>query len=438
MCADRPTPWPSAAETPIGRRAARACLALALILPLAWCVIYHQAYPHLLVDEPGHIGNVLHFVEGKPGWPEQMTMLPGYHFIVAALWELSPPLGLFALARLVTALFATLGTLAFACAWRRWHVGRNAATLPSLADAGPATLLFALLPLLQPFTGLAYTDAPAIAAVLAAIMSHLAGHRFTAALLFAGAASLRQTSLLWAGFLILVEVSRTGFRPLELLRRAGWLALLLAAAAMVVLFSGRLTVGTDTGTAARFNIATVHTAALLGWFLLAPVAIRHGPAALRAIVVAPRRSNPTRITTLLVLIASAAMALTFANPHPWNRELFWEGSPFTLLRNWPLVWIDRHEPLQWLSGFLVALGAALTASAIRRQPNRAALVSATVCGAALPLANNLVEPRYFIPAAVFALLLMEIRPGTTRLLIGWWALLCVVHGFFIARGLSLW
>src|SRR5207244_3229380 len=134
----------------------RLCLAAAFGVTIVWFFVYNHFRPDYLVDESGHLGNIYHFLEGKPGWPEQMTMLPGYHFVVTALWQLHPPFRLLTLARLVSTLFSLGGLAAFAFAWRRIH-GRH---------PGRATLLLALLPILQPFTGMAYTDAPALALVL--------------------------------------------------------------------------------------------------------------------------------------------------------------------------------------------------------------------------------------------------------------------------------
>src|SRR5438874_1488153 len=131
---------PVARET----RTGRLCLAAAYGLTLAWFFVFNHFRPDYLVDESGHLGNIYHFLEHKPGWPEQMTMLPGYHYIVAALWQLHPPVNLLTLARLVSTLTALLGLTAFASAWRRVHD----------SSPGRATLLLALLPICQPFGAL--------------------------------------------------------------------------------------------------------------------------------------------------------------------------------------------------------------------------------------------------------------------------------------------
>ena len=76
----------------------------AAALVVGWLVIYVVARPAGLVDEPGHLANIYHFLTQKPGWPEAMPMLPGYHYSVVALVKLLPGIEVLTLARAVTAL----------------------------------------------------------------------------------------------------------------------------------------------------------------------------------------------------------------------------------------------------------------------------------------------------------------------------------------------
>jgi hypothetical protein len=416
----------------------RGCLAAAFGVTLVWFFVFDRWRPDYLVDEPGHIGNIYHFLEGKPGWPEQMTMLPGYHYLVAALWQLHPPLKLLTLARLVTTLASFLGLAAFAVAWTRLHRPTRGVAL-----AGPATLLLALLPIFQPFTGLAYTDAPALAFALGAVAAHLGGHRALAALAFVPALLTRQTNLLWPTFLVVYEFLRADAPRREFLHRTRWLLLLLAfsagAIALALATAGRLTPGTQTGNDLSFNPAILHFAGLLALVIGLPVWLAQAPAAFRDYLTALRKRRIlTFVLSALALGAATALALTFRNPHQWNRDLFWDGCTFTLLRNWPLVWLDAHPWLRAASGLnLVLMAVALTLT-FMRQPHRLGLWLALAFGALQPFTNSLVEPRYFIPVFAFVLLFLDLSPVTTRRLTLWWLLLCLVHAPFIARGLSLW
>lgn len=401
----------------------------AAALVVGWLVIYVIARPAGLVDEPGHLAAIYHFLGEKTGWPEAMPMLPGYHYIVVALVNVFPGVEVLTLARAVTALTALVGLAAFALAWRRLH-GQS---------AGRATLLLALLPLTQPFTALAYTDVPALACVFVALWAHLTGRRAFAALLLAAAVALRQTSLAWAGFLIAWEFLRSDEPRRTFLARIAWQAALLAVAAILILAAGRLTLGSQHGNDFRFNPATLHFAGLLLLVLGLPVWLAHAPAAWRQ-TRALLRTHPARSAALLTLALAAAtgLALTFANPHVWNRELFWDGCSFTLLRNWPLVWLDAHPWLRVLSGLNLVLMATALALVFSRQPHRHALWLALGIGLLPAFTNSLVEPRYFIPAAGVLLLYLRIPAPDTRRLAWWWGALSLLHAPFIARGLSLW
>lgn len=410
-------------------RADRICLVAAFALTLAWFFAFDHFRPDYLVDESGHLSIIYHFLEGKPGWPEHMTMLPGYHYIVVALWKLHPPLKLLTLARLIATVTGLVSLAAFALAWRKFHQ----------SPAGAATLLLALLPILQPFTGLAYSDVPALAFVLLAFAAHLANRRVAAALLFAAATFVRQTNLVWAAFLIAWEFFRPDVPRREFLKRTRGLIALIALAAIVVIAAGRLTPGTDTGTDLRANIATLHFAGVLVLLLGLPLWVAHAPVAFHAWRAAARAhaARTLGLTALGVGIA-AALALTFQNPHAWNREFFWDDGKFTLLRNWPLIYIDTHPWLRAASGLNVVLMSAALAFTFARQPHRRELWLTLAFGALLPLTNNLVEPRYFITGAVFILFFLELAPSDSRRLAGWWLVLCALHAPFIARGVSLW
>ena len=421
-------------EIPAGEvRVHRACWATAITLTIVWFFVFDHFRPDYLVDEPGHLGNIYHFLEGKPGWPEHMTMLPGYHFAVAALWQLHPPLKLLTLARLVTTVTALLAFFGFGRAWTLLH-GR---------PCGPAVLLLALLPLLQPFTGLAYTDVPGLAFLLLAVASHLAGHRFVAMLLLGAAICLRQTNVIWAGFLCGAEVFRSGATRADFFSRSRWQLLLLAvsglAVAVALLTAGRLTLGAHSDNDLRFNPANVHFAGLMVLLLCLPIWLAHTPAAWSRLVSSLRvRPAITSGLIALALASAAGLGLTFANPHPWNRDLFWDGCTFTLLRNWPLVWLDAHVPLRIFSGLNCVLMASAIGITLSGQSRWRELGLALAVGALLPLTNGMVEPRYYLPGAAMVLLFVELSPTTQRRLAAWWLLLCVVHAPFVATGRSLW
>jgi hypothetical protein len=407
------------------------------MLPLVWQPLYERSMGgEGLCDEPGHMGLIYSIAERRP-LPEETTMLPGYHFLVTALGRYHPTM---TLARQVSAGFAILGTVIFALAWHRLH----------RRPAGAATLLFALLPILQPYTGMAYTEAAAVALLLAVWWAHDAGHRTLTMVFFIAACCIRQTNAVWGGFIILHE-ALAAWRPTDgarkpltqaagqTLRRTWGLLLPLLAGAAVALWHGRLTVGTKHGNQLEPNIATLHFAGVLVVLLGLPVwlaALARAPAQLRTWW-ATRRARLV-IGVILGGGLAAGLARGFANPHEWNRDLFWEGSTFTLLRNWPLVWMDRHVALQAVSGLALVLLGLATWRGFAAQRRGRDLWIILLCAALVLGTNRLVEPRYYITPAVMLLLFVDLEARTTRHLLLWFAVICAVHAPFVARGLSLW
>jgi hypothetical protein len=111
---------------------------------------------------------------------------------------------------------------------------------------------------------------------------------------------------------------------------------------------------------------------------------------------------------------------------------------FTLLRNWPLIYIDRIPALRVVAGFGIILAVVAGAQLGRTSPHGRILALSLLFSAALIGSNFLVDPRYYLtPAAV---LLLLIRPARRDffLLMGWWVLIALVHDPFILAGLSLW
>lgn len=412
-------------------------LLAAFAITLAWGLIYVGFARRALCDEPGHMGVIYHFAEHKPGWPDNLTTPPGYHLAVVLVSGGHPN---DRWARGVTVFTALLGLAVFAGAWRKFH-GR---------DPGPATLLFALLPILQPYTAMAYSDVPALTLLLAAWWAQISGRRLGAAGLLAVAALVRQTNLIW-GVAFIARDAWLIFGPpgerdpdasaaTTFWRRSRALFLVLGLAAGVIVSAGRLTPGTQNGNELKPNLATLHFAGVLVLALGLPLWLSYARAGLRGWSSAFRQyPKRTAVCTAVALGLAAGLACTFSNPHPWNRELWSDqADPFTLLRNWPLVAIDTHPALRAASGLnLVVMGSAM-AAIFFRQRHRLELWLAVIFGAVLLGTNSLVEPRYLITPAVFVLFALELSPRDTRLLAGWFALLCGALAPFVVYGRALW
>lgn len=421
----------------LSRKWSGASLVLAALLIAGWAVLYATCARQPLCDEPSHLEAIWHFLEGRPGWPEGLSMLPGYHYAVIAFSGGHPSLRS---ARLISGLFGLAGLAAFALTWRRLHE----------RPAGPAALAWASLPVLQPFFGLAYTDAAGVALLLWATWAQVSRRRVLAALFFAIACVFRQTTLIWIGFFVSLDASRDLLHgegvswprrlATSLLGNIGLLAV-LGLAGVAIFSAGRLTMNHDSGNSLQPNPATPHFTALL----LALLALPWLWSAWSTIP--PRNSaamNPPRTRRNLGWAAAAAVlvavlcALTYRNAHPWNHDLWWPGLSFTLLRNWPLVALQNFPALRLISGLLVAAMAVAGALLIARQPQRRALVAVACFGALLLATNSLVEPRYFITPLTLALLFLDFDDRTWLKLAGWFLVIDLAQAPFILTARSLW
>lgn len=411
------------------------CLVAAFALTLLWGALYAGFAHGPLCDESGHVGVITHFAENRPGWPPSLTTPPGYQFFALVLGGGQPSL---AAARLTGTLFGLLALAAFAGAWHRLHA----------RPAGPATLLFALLPIFQPFTGLAYNDVTALAFLLCAVWAQLAGRLPTAALALGAACLVRQTNLVWVPFFILWEILRQPapaatpiwrHAVITTFTRMRGHVILLGLAAAILLYAGRFTPGTANSNDLRPNPAAFTFAALLIVVLGLPVWLAHLRPALICFTAAARR-RPTFATLWLATAAVIVgiIAATYTNPHGWNRDLWWDGVRFTLLRNWPLVYIEKNSALRVVAGCCVVFAALALAHLCRAQRHGRALALTFPSGAILLGSNYLVDPRYYLTPAALLLLFIVPNRRDFLLLAAWWALIALIHDPFIFTGYSLW
>lgn len=441
-----PSPFPPAAmlpylhpSPPAPPRSHLWIPAFAASLVLLWGLLYAFAARDAVCDEPGHLFDMEHFATAKAGVPFGMTMLPGYHFVVNTLTGGHP--SLFA-ARLTSAGFSLLMLLCFM---------RMRSLVHGQSGKWDSVLLVSM-PLLQPFQGMAYTDAPGVAALFLAFWAYLRGLRFLATLSLLLACAIRQSNLAWGLFFLADAVLHpptsapgTPFlrfwiqRSLHALRNFWGIPVLFLIALAAFLHFGRLTLDTGHGNSWTPNIATLFTGGWIALLLGLPVLLLRAKEYLHII----KQSLLTRpVLSLLlgfvIVAASFGLYALFHNPHIWNRELFWPDCRFTLLRNWPLVWAEKHPLFRLLSAFNVVLMAIALAREVSRQPLRREILLIGALGTLLLCTSQLVEPRYFIPPIALALCYWRWEERAARWTTMWFATLSIVHAPFILRGLSLW
>ncbi len=165
-------------------------LALAIgVLYVAAIVFSQGGVAH--TDEVYHFAQIDLFRNGELRVLDRyLTTIPGYHAVVAALLRITGSDSLGA-ARTITALFGLLAAAAFHVLRKQTQPGGEAL----------ATAQFLVLPVLAPFFFLVYTDVLALALVLCATVATTRGRHLLAAVVLCAALLVRQSDVVWAGFL---------------------------------------------------------------------------------------------------------------------------------------------------------------------------------------------------------------------------------------------
>lgn len=425
----------TARSFPLGSLIAqRAGWFVALAGTVAWALAFALARETGVADEVTHFEAIRHLAWGHWQLPSTLAMFPGYHWMVYAAAFGEPTL---LSARLFSVVMAIVAFFIFALSWEKLH--GSSSSLP--------TLLLATLPILQPFTAMAYTDITGVAFLLAAWAAQLSQRTFAAAALLAVACIVRQTNLVWGGFFAAWEALqvwsmgldfRSAFK--EWIRRVGWLAMLLVFAVGFALSAGSVLPAPIPENRPKPNIATLHLAALLWMLLLPPVWIAQARHAGQWIATTARERPALLVAGTLACAAAVALfALTYQNPHPWNRPVaYWQPYHLTFIRNWPLVELEHSAALRWISGGLIVAAALSAWNLIASQRLWRETALAAAFGVILLTPHFLVDPRYFITPAVFLLLFVEFEERQARALAGWWIALCVVFAPFILAGRAIW
>ena len=144
-----------------------------------------------LSDENYHISQIAQFLHHDFRAIPELTTVPGYHLVIAAIMSVIHTHSLYA-ARIVHALLGLLAIAGFHCV--RHRVWPGSETI--------ATAQFMVLPILAPLFFLLYTDVPALAILLWAMWATLCSRHLLSAILLCLIVGVRQHEAVWAVFLM--------------------------------------------------------------------------------------------------------------------------------------------------------------------------------------------------------------------------------------------
>ena len=401
-------------------------LLLAIALAFLWQGVFAWLHPLPFGDEYDHQYAIFQIAAGDLEL-QGLPMLPGYHVLVAAFGSLVPPSLEFS--RLLSTFFF-VGTLLLVASTPRPGSRRLASPLP-----------IALLPILFPYTALAYTDTASLFFVIAAVWTRGRGlHALSACAAFL-ACLMRQSNGLWVLFLIawnVLEAQREGQSSVrEFLRRNIGHLLVLLLLALLLVWGGGLLVDDIPENRPRPNLGQAYLLSFLVLVLWAPIwwsLTREASTTLWSGTRPASWARPAARTAAFfgsLLVLGAVLFTTFENWHPWN-QIPW------FLRNRPLIWMENHWSFRLLAvaGLFLAIGGLW--SLWRRQEDRPPAALLSIFTVLFLLPHPLVEVRYFLVPFVLAHLVTDLTGAQDRRLTLWYAALAFPLGFLIATSRTMW
>lgn len=385
----------------------------------------------LLVDETFHEGQIKFFMTLEWRLVPELTMLPGYHLLMAMFagpLQIDSILGL----RILTGLLSLSGVL---LAWF-YLIGES--------DRHPVLRSFQVLacPLLWPFFVLIYTDVVTLSVVLILLLLVRSDRLSISALAGVAAIAMRQTNVAWVALMGLFAVHERGLfrdslailqagRPVSLqglwqtvwphLRDTAWLAIPLVAFILFVLVNGGIAVGDqELHHLSSIYPTQIYFMLLTLWVVLLPLHV----------------ANIGRILSLIrdkwwlvpVLVVALFVYLqTFAITHFHNF-----GAPEYHLRNRVLMWLMESRELQLLAFPAIAWCALSIAVTKLRSSMHYWLYPVSIM---LLVLMELIEQRYYmVPLILFLLFRTSKHRLVETAILVWFVLLATTTVAVVATG----
>jgi hypothetical protein len=156
---------------------------------LFWYLLFSHIHPLPLVDEHAHQNVILRILQGNFTLPD-IPMLPGYHWIIAIFSAIVGASLNFS--RFMTFLISAMAIVLYASILQQKN-GKRSKCFP---------LLLAFLPILFPYTAMAYTDAVAVFFIIGLIWAQTKRLYILSALSGLIACLIRQSNMVWMVFII--------------------------------------------------------------------------------------------------------------------------------------------------------------------------------------------------------------------------------------------
>jgi alpha-1,2-glucosyltransferase len=387
--------WLARRELLLGIRAVRAFPELELVAAASFLAIGFAFFfdNGQSVDENVHYDQIVRLARGNWSLNPELTTLPGFHAIVAALvWaagatESSVRLAVFGLSLAAVGVFYAL-----------------ARTLQP-EHAGMRTLQFTLLPILFPQFFLIYTDVTSLLFVLLMMLAAAQRKYWVAGVLGLLSCLVRQDNVIWVAFAVLWSYLRDeGWRWKPLTRSLAryWTFIVTGVAFLLFVTTnhGQVALGADAGShpVRSLYFTNIFFLLFLSCFLFLPLWWGY-----RRDILARMRSW----WTWLRCSGCSIFWLGFVNDHPHNTE---RGD--SLLRNAILIYFSSTAIRKLLFFFLFSVAALCLAAVPMKRPWWLLYLFTIL----FLLPEWLVEQRYYlIPLSLFLLARDQTSPPSERL-----------------------
>jgi alpha-1,2-glucosyltransferase len=353
--------------------------------------------PHETADEGFHGPQIWSFYCGNYKPLPDLSMVPGYHFILAFVCR---QLGVFNL-DLLRFLSACLSLLALPIFYKFTRIYHG-------KEAPIRTLQLLFLPLLYPFFFLIYTDIPALMSVLLVWLFCLRRQHIPAAIAGILALLLRQNNIIWIGLGVLLVClesggdsgktqanSKRGFALPALTQVWPYIAVFILFG-LFVIYNGGVATGDQRLQRMSINLTGVYFLLLCGWAAFLPYNIVQAPKIWRLLL--KPWIAASAVAGLVVYLA------TFRVTHQYNAQgldFYLHNRVLTLMTNSAAWRTVLYIPMLWM-----VLSAASTQLPQKRFRWIYPVIVLAIC------LHPMVEVRYtFVALALFLALRPPMQPA---------------------------
>jgi len=385
-----------------------------------------------IVDEGLHLLAVQRLLNGNWHQPDFLPMPLTYHFLVYL------PAKVFGAEVWVLRLVNTI--LSIALLWVVQSIHRV-----QKSGHDERLLHVAWLPVLFPFTVLAYTEVASLLLLLAGVLLHLCKKPALSALPLTGACMVRQSNIVWVAFIAAwgaleawqrYRRDRSAGAPLldrrqitTILSQVWPQLIILIAASVFFLVNGGFNITAVEANRIRFNSAQFYLFALTLVGLWGPIWV---PRLAKDFIAlgrwAGRQPKLGGAVILLSLLAAAGATTTYWNPHPWNHNP-------NFLRNWLLVLLERSIVARGFAAMFVLIALPGLVRRTFLASNRTLLLLTWAFSFAYIAPHSLVDPRYYILPLVMLQFFSGFEDKEAQRLTIWYAIVsATVSSYVIISG----